>query len=1021
MSTTLSALQKQRRDTAANWTTANPTLLAGEIGLESDTGYWKVGDGTTAWTSLAYVSGLGAEIPVSRLADGSARQLLQTAANGTDVEWTSNVDVPGTLDVTGAATFDAAVTIQGDLTVNGTTTTIDTQNLIVEDKNVVIGQVTSPTDVTADGGGITLKGTTDKTINWVDATDAWTLSEHVNIASGKEYRIAGTKVLDATSLGNNVLITSANITDGTIVDADISASAEIAVSKLADGAARQLLQTDAAGTGVEWASNIDVPGTLDVTGAAVFDSSVSVSGSLTKSGNNVVTVGDSGTVTSTMIADGTIVNGDINASAAIAGTKISPDFGSQNIATTGTNTSGQDIVNHATAARTDYKLAGTLQGAFYVDSTVLQIGSAVSTPVQLITNNTQRLHISAAGLIGVGTNSPATALHVNGAITLSGATSGTTAIQAPATAGNNTLTLPTGNGTNGQVLTTNGSGVLSWTTASTQWTTTGSDIYYTTGKVGVGTTTPGTALDVAGVVTGQSFVPTSSTAPTNGLYLPAANSVALAIGGSGRLFINSSGQIGIGTANPQTVFHSKAGATTSAGIFESGNASGSWLSFVDTGTSSYTRVQVGSVGNELVLRTTDLERLRITSGGLVGIGTSSPGVPVDIDSGAGTGLKLRVATNTENKSISIANSAGTIGWTFGNGVTAAAKQFVLYDNDAGAARILVDSSGRVGIGTTSPTRLLHLSAADSTAYSSSDFDQTYNFLRIVNTTGAKAAGIYFGSGSTGEAAITAVETSAGSTSLTFGTRGGGARAERARIDESGRLLLGTSSSPTQPQGQYGLLVVQGYAGSSTGEGIVSIQRGTGAASIASGADIGRIVFGDSAGNTFAGIYALADATPGSGDYPGRLSFSTTADGASSPTERMRIANNGAISTVVPGGSTLYPAYDCRVWVNFNGTGTVSIRSSGNVSSITDNGTGDFTVNFTTSMTDANYCTTATVWDTVDNGSTEQGGSGRFSGGSVKGNSTIATGSVRICTVYSATDQSAGGRADFSGIFVSVFR
>jgi len=133
---------------------------------------------------------------------------------------------------------------------------------------------------------------------------------------------------------------TAAISAGVIVNADISDTAEIAVSKLADGAARQLLQTDAAGTGVEWASNIDIPGTLDVTSAATFDSSVAVTGTLTKSGNNVVTVGDTGTVTSAMIADGTIVNGDINASAAIAGTKISPDFGSQTIATTG-------IVSHA--------------------------------------------------------------------------------------------------------------------------------------------------------------------------------------------------------------------------------------------------------------------------------------------------------------------------------------------------------------------------------------------------------------------------------------------------------------------------------------------------------------------------------------------------------------------------------------------------------------------------------------------------------------------------------------------------
>jgi hypothetical protein len=222
MSITLTALQKQRRDTAANWTAANPTLLAGEIGIESDTNKIKIGDGSTAWASLAYTPwsqlsaypivnadiASNAEIAVSKLADGTARQLLQTDAAGTGVEWASNIDVPGTLDVTGAATFDNNVIIQGDLTVNGTETIINTQTLDVEDKNIVIGKVTTPSDVTADGGGITLKGTTDKTISWIDATDAWTFSEHVNIASAKEYRIAGNKVLDATSLGSGVVSSS---------------------------------------------------------------------------------------------------------------------------------------------------------------------------------------------------------------------------------------------------------------------------------------------------------------------------------------------------------------------------------------------------------------------------------------------------------------------------------------------------------------------------------------------------------------------------------------------------------------------------------------------------------------------------------------------------------------------------------------------------------------------------------------------------------------------------------------------
>lgn len=75
----------------------------------------------------------------------------------------------------------------------------------------------------------------------------------------------------ATWTIDNGVVTSAKIADSTIVDGDISATAEIAVSKLADGAARQILQTDSAGTGVEWTDNVDIPGTLDVTGNATFD------------------------------------------------------------------------------------------------------------------------------------------------------------------------------------------------------------------------------------------------------------------------------------------------------------------------------------------------------------------------------------------------------------------------------------------------------------------------------------------------------------------------------------------------------------------------------------------------------------------------------------------------------------------------------------------------------------------------------------------------------------------------------
>lgn len=84
---------------------------------------------------------------------------------------------------TGTAT-GANLTLSGNLTVNGTTTTINTQTLDVEDKNIVVGKVSSPSDTTADGGGITLKGDTDKTITWVDATDSWTFNQNVEITTG---------------------------------------------------------------------------------------------------------------------------------------------------------------------------------------------------------------------------------------------------------------------------------------------------------------------------------------------------------------------------------------------------------------------------------------------------------------------------------------------------------------------------------------------------------------------------------------------------------------------------------------------------------------------------------------------------------------------------------------------------------------------------------------------------------------------------------------------------------------------
>jgi len=102
------------------------------------------------------------------------------------------------------ASFSGNVVVGGNLTVNGTTTTINSTTVSVDDINVILGDTASPSDATSDGGGITLKGNSDKTLNWVSATGAWTSNQDFNLLTGKVYEINGTSVLSATALGSGV-------------------------------------------------------------------------------------------------------------------------------------------------------------------------------------------------------------------------------------------------------------------------------------------------------------------------------------------------------------------------------------------------------------------------------------------------------------------------------------------------------------------------------------------------------------------------------------------------------------------------------------------------------------------------------------------------------------------------------------------------------------------------------------------------------------------------------------------------
>ena len=122
----------------------------------------------------------------------------------------------GPLTSTGAATFSSSVTVTGDLTVNGTTTTVNSTTLTVDDKNIELGSVDTPTNITADGGGITLKGDTNKTIIWDNsATPSWNLSENLNLASGKTVKINNTDVLTPSSILGSATSASIGASTGT--------------------------------------------------------------------------------------------------------------------------------------------------------------------------------------------------------------------------------------------------------------------------------------------------------------------------------------------------------------------------------------------------------------------------------------------------------------------------------------------------------------------------------------------------------------------------------------------------------------------------------------------------------------------------------------------------------------------------------------------------------------------------------------------------------------------------------------
>jgi cytoskeletal protein CcmA (bactofilin family) len=339
---------------------------------------------------------------------------------------------------TGLVTIPGALTVTGDFTVNGTTTNINTTNLVVEDKNIILGDVTTPSNTTADGGGITLLGGTNKTFNWVNATSSWTSSEDLDLATGKVLRIAGTQVLSTTQYtGNSATVTNGVYTNGSYADPSWITSLSWSKVSSRPTTLSGYGITDALSNSTSSTQNgyfgdiylyddstpsnyLQITNSANLTAARLLnintndaDRTISLSGNLTVSSAATISGTNTGDQTITLTGDvtgtgtGSFATTLAN-SGATAGTYRSVTVDVKGRVTAGTNPttlSGYGITDAIDTSATGQTKSGTLTAAAFIPSsaTVPTNGmylSAANT-LNFATNTTNRMSIDSAGLVTI--------------------------------------------------------------------------------------------------------------------------------------------------------------------------------------------------------------------------------------------------------------------------------------------------------------------------------------------------------------------------------------------------------------------------------------------------------------------------------------------------------------------------------------------------------------------------------------------------------------------------------------------
>jgi hypothetical protein len=493
-----------------------------------------------------------------------------------------------------------------------------------------------------------------------------------------------------------------------------------------------------------------------------------------------------------------------------------------------------------------------------------------------------------------------------------------------------------------------------------------------------------------------------------GLYSPGADQVAISTGGTGRLFVDASGRLGVGTASPSTNLH--LGGSADQSIQINGNGTAAYVgtstavaqissnrnpttgAIYDSGRAvSYINLEASDGNANIQFYTTATnnvnatERLRITSAGLVGVGTSSPQSVVDISSGV-RGVPETSGSTTSVTTLRVRGASNGV-LDIGELSSATAGSYWVQVRDRTDLGFeynlsLQPNGGNVGVGTTNPGAKLDVTGGTTQA----------GLFTITGNNNPSGTGIIasFGAGGGGDPAttkggfISVGGSSVGDCELGIAGSYPGiiklrtnyttprdlltidpvgsmvflpAGTERARIDSSGRLLVGTSSS----SGTNTLFEVSSTAANSANVALVKRDSGTadqagqqlhfynfGPAGTARAADteVGSMRFYGSqptsgAAQEMARITCAADLLQTGSNTSGRLVFSTTADGASSPTERMRISQNGIVTIksatddiLIGGIAGTYVAAANRCGIHF-GTPASIIPTDG-AGTLTDN-------------------------------------------------------------------------------------